>query len=261
MKEDPQKGQELQFLSCSVIESCHLFVTPWIVARQASLSFTISQSLLKFLSSQWCYLTISSSASPFSYPQSFPASGFFPMSRLSALGGQSIGGSASVLLMNIQGWFPLWLTGFMSKNGGKHKRWEVTFLKDVVKKLCLKGKALKTLESCCHFKNSSFTVTCWTETCFLFFLPLLRVGLLASHYPECMHAKSIQSCPIFCDPTDYSSLGSSVHGIFQTRILEWVAMPSSGDFPDPGIEPRTSALQADSLLSERPGKPYLPLIS
>ena len=167
-------------------------MTPWIVARQASPTFTISQSLLKFLSSPWCYLTISSSASPFSYPQPFPASGSFPMSRLSALGGQSIGGSASVLPMNIQGWLPLGLTGFMSKNGGKYRRWEVTFLKDVMKKLCLKGKDLKTLESCWHFKNSSFTVTCWTEMCFLFFLPLLRVGLLASHYPERMHAKSIQ---------------------------------------------------------------------
>ena len=64
-----------------------------------------------------CYLTISFSIIPFfSCPQSFPASGSFPKSRLFASGGQSIGASASasVLPMNIQGWFPLGLTGLIS---------------------------------------------------------------------------------------------------------------------------------------------------
>ena len=63
--------------------------------------------------SQWCYLTISSSATPFSFcPQSLPASGSFPVSQLFELGGQSIGASAlaSVFSMNIQGWFPLRLS-------------------------------------------------------------------------------------------------------------------------------------------------------
>ena len=45
-----------------------------------------------------------------------------------------------------------------------------------------------------------------------------------------------QLCPILCDPMDYSPPGSSVHGIFQARILEWIAIPSPGDLPDPGIE-------------------------
>ena len=46
--------------------------------------------------------------------------------------------------------------------------------------------------------------------------------------------------------------GSSVHGISQARILEWVAFPSSGDLPDPGTEPKSPALQAvSSLLSHR----------
>ena len=48
--------------------------------------------------------------------------------------------------------------------------------------------------------------------------------------------------------------GSSVHGILQARILEWVAFPFSRDLPDPGIEPRSPTLQADSSLSEPPGK-------
>ena len=67
--------------------------------------------------SQWGHLTISSSVSPFSsYLQSFPASGSFHMSQFFASGGQSIGVSASapVLPMNIQDWFPLGWTGWVS---------------------------------------------------------------------------------------------------------------------------------------------------
>ena len=61
-------------------------------------------------------------------------------------------------------------------------------------------------------------------------------------------------CPDLCDPMDYCLPGSSIHGIFQARILERVTIPFSEDLPDPGIEPRSSALQADSLPSEPPGK-------
>ena len=67
--------------------------------------------------SLWCYLTISSSIVPFSFClQYFPASGSFPMSRLCSSGGQIIGVSvlASVLPVNVQGWFPLGLTGLIS---------------------------------------------------------------------------------------------------------------------------------------------------
>ena len=64
---------------------------------------------------QKCHPTISSSVIPSSScPQSFPASGSFPMSHFFASGGQSIEVSASVLPMNIQGWFPLGLTGLIS---------------------------------------------------------------------------------------------------------------------------------------------------
>jgi len=51
---------------------------------------------------------------------------------------------------------------------------------------------------------------------------------------------------------DYSWPGSSVHGNLQARQLEWIAFPSPGDLPDPGIKSRSSALQADSLPSESP---------
>ena len=53
-----------------------------------------------------------------------------------------------------------------------------------------------------------------------------------------------------CDPIDCSLPGSSVHGILQARIMEWVAISSPGDLPDPGIELRSPALQADDLPSE-----------
>ena len=62
--------------------------------------------------------------------------------------------------------------------------------------------------------------------------------------------KVAQSSPTLCDPMDYT-----VHGILQARILEWVAVPSLRDLHNPVIEPRSSALQIDSLLSEPPGKP------
>ena len=68
-------------------------------------------------SSQWCHPSISSSVIPFSSClQSFPALGSFPMSQFWASGGQSIGVSAlaSVLPMNIQDWFPLGWTGWIS---------------------------------------------------------------------------------------------------------------------------------------------------
>ena len=64
---------------------------------------------------QWCYLTISASATPFSFCfQSFPASGSFPTSWLFASGGQSIRASASVFPINIQGWLFLGWTGLIS---------------------------------------------------------------------------------------------------------------------------------------------------
>ena len=67
--------------------------------------------------SRWCHSAISSSVIPFSFClQLFPASGSFPMSQFFSSGGQNIGVSAStsVLPMNIQNWFPLGLTGWIS---------------------------------------------------------------------------------------------------------------------------------------------------
>ena len=65
-----------------------------------------------------------------------------------------------------------------------------------------------------------------------------------------------QSCPSLCDPVDCSPPGSSVHGILQARILEWVAISfSRGPSQNPGIKPRSPTLQADALTSAPLGKP------
>ena len=78
----------------------------------------------------------------------------------------------------------------------------------------------------------------------------------------CIHSlrevKVVQSCLTLCDHMD------AVHGILQARILEWVEfpffresslLPSLGDLPNPGVEPRSPVLQADSLPAEPQGKP------
>ena len=64
-----------------------------------------------------------------------------------------------------------------------------------------------------------------------------------------------QLCLTQCDPMDCSSSGSSVHGISQARILEWVAISFSGDLPGPGIESRSPALAGRFFTTEPPGTP------
>ena len=102
----------------SVQSLSHVFVTPWTAAHQASLSITNSRSYSNSCPlSQWCHPTISSSVVTFSsLLQSFPASGSFQMSQFFSSGGQSIevSASGSVLPINIQDWFPLGWTGWIS---------------------------------------------------------------------------------------------------------------------------------------------------
>ena len=63
-----------------------------------------------------------------------------------------------------------------------------------------------------------------------------------------------QRCPTLFNPMDWGSPGSSVHGILQRRYWSGLPFPSLGDLPNPGIEPRSPALQADSWLCEPPAK-------
>ena len=106
----------VKYCCCSVSKSC-LTLSPWIATRQASLSLTIPQSLLRLMSIESLMLSNHLIlCGPFSYClQSFPASGSFPVSQVFASGGQSIGASASasILPMNIEGCFPLGLTGLI----------------------------------------------------------------------------------------------------------------------------------------------------
>ena len=92
------------------LSSVWLFATPWTVARQAPLSSSISQSLLKFMSIEFVILPyhLILCHSLLLWPSLFPSIRVFPVSRLFASSGQSIRDSASaaVLPMNIQGWFP-----------------------------------------------------------------------------------------------------------------------------------------------------------
>ena len=103
---------------CSVPSQVWLFVTPWTAAHQASLSFTISHNLLKFMSTESVMLSVHLILhhTLLHLPSISPGSGSFPMSRLFPSDGQIIGASALTLVppMNIQGWFPLGLTGLIS---------------------------------------------------------------------------------------------------------------------------------------------------
>ena len=62
----------------------------------------------------------------------------------------------------------------------------------------------------------------------------------------CVHAKLLESCPTLCDPMDYCPPGSSVHGILQARVLEWVTNPQG--FPNLGI--KTVSLMSPALAGE-----------
>ena len=108
----------ISFVIVQSLSRVQLFRTPWTAAHEASQFFTISWSLLKLMSIE--------SVMPSNHlilsclllfcPQSFPASGSFPMNQLFTSGRQNIGGSASAsfLPIYIQGWFPLGLTGLIS---------------------------------------------------------------------------------------------------------------------------------------------------
>ena len=73
-------------------------------------------------------------------------------------------------------------------------------------------------------------------------------------YPCCCYSVA-KSCPIVCDPIDCSPLGSSVHGIPQARVLEWVSISFSRGSSLAGIEPTSPALAGKFFTTESPGIP------
>ena len=113
---------QLTFIVVVVHSPSHvqLFGAPRTATRQASMSLTISRNLstcpISYPLHQWCHPANSFNDDPFSFcPQSFPASGTFPMCQLFTSSYQHTGASASasVLPMTIQGWFPLRLIGLI----------------------------------------------------------------------------------------------------------------------------------------------------
>ena len=115
-----------QFRSVQLLSCVRLFATLWTAAHLASLSFTVSWSLLKFMPIE---LVMLSNHLILCCPllfclQSFLESGSFPMSWLFALGGQSFEASvsASVLPMNAQDWFPLKLTNWAPCSPGNSRQ-------------------------------------------------------------------------------------------------------------------------------------------
>ena len=234
--------------------------------------------------SWWCHPTVS----PFSRLQSFPASESFPVSQFFTSGGQCIGASASVLLMNIQDWFPLGLTGYLlavqgTFNSLQHHsskasvlwgsaffivqlshpymttgktialtRWifvgkVMSLLLNMLSRLViaflprskrlliswlqspsaviLEPKSIKSLTvstvppSICHEVMGPDAVI------FLFWMLSFRptFSLSFTFTQHAAAAKSPHSCWTLCDPMDCSPPGSSVHRIFQTRVLQWAA--------------------------------------
>ena len=112
--------RSVSFSQLKTLESLsrvQLFATPWTVACQASLSIVTPRVCSSSCPlSRWCHPTISIAVISSSCLQSFPASRSFPMSQFFTSECQSIGVSAStsVLLMNVQDWFPLRWTGWIS---------------------------------------------------------------------------------------------------------------------------------------------------
>ena len=92
--------------------------------------------------------------------------------------------------------------------------------------------------------------------CFFTFIELIAFTLIAQgkrhNHSEITQSESERiSCSVTSDTSQPQGLlGSSAHGISQASILDW-------DLPNPGIRPQSLTLQADSLTSEPPGKPYL----
>ena len=82
-------------------------------------------------------------------------------------------------------------------------------------------------------------------------------GMCLKYCMGCEKVKVLvtQSCHTLCDPLVCSPPGSSVYGILQARILEWIAIPSPEDLPNPGIELMSPALVGKFFTTEPPSKP------
>ena len=84
---------------------------------------------------------------------------------------------------------------------------------------------------------------------------MTRTIFTKSSQKALLQVESAHLCPTLCNPMDCNPTGSSVHGIFQAKYWSGLSLPSSGNLPDPGIEPVSSALAGRFFTTEPPGKP------
>ena len=114
----------------------------------------------------------------------------------------------------------------------------------------------------CVYRYTQLCVCTHTHTLSIYCCSLSCVQLwhpwTAACFPFETTLPNALSCSVTSNsvtPWTVAHLAPLSMGIFQAKILEWLPCPLSGDLPNPRIEPRSSALQADSLPSELPGKP------
>ena len=214
----------VSLFSCSVIPDS---VIPWTSAHQPSLFFTISQSCSNSCPlSQGCHPAISSPVVSFSSClQSSAASGSLPMSWLFTLGSQSIGASAptSVLPMNLQGWFPLGLTGLILCPRDSQESSLAPQFESINSSMLslLYGPTLTSIHD--YWKNHSFDYTDFcrqSDVSARFVIGLSRFVIAFLPMSKRLLISCLQSPSALI-------LKPKKTGILQARILEWVATPFS----------------------------------
>ena len=158
------------------------------------------------------------------------------------------------------------------QNGSYHKRQETTVLMRMWRKGIL-VRCWWNANWCRHYgkQYGGFSEN-WTQDycesqqfCFLEYLYIYIWGCIyLSIYSVCVSTKLLQSCQTVCDPLDWSPSGSSVHGILQARILEWVTMPSSRGSSWPRDWTRFSCISCIGRWvlyhKHHPGSPYIQYI-
>ena len=95
------------------------------------------------------------------------------------------------------------------------------------------------------------------QTCIhaIYYYSVIKHSEVSNNKDLCVFAKSLQSCPSLCNPMDYSPPGSSVHRILQTRVLEWVAVPSFRESSWPRDQTCLSCIAGGFFITESLGKP------
>ena len=169
------------------------------------------------------------------------------MSWLFASGGQSTGALASVLPVNIQGWFPLGSTGLISLLSKGLSR-----VPKILLCVCMHAKSLQSCPALCNPMDcsppgSSVHGILQARILEQVAIHLLLLGIFQTQEHWLLlkvKVKVAQSCLTLCNPMDHSLPGSSVQGILQARILEWVAISYSRGPFWPGIEPESLASPA-----------------